>query len=360
MSPLFRVPLRADPGDPGVLAEQRGGPGAAAARRVHHQMVRHGGRQRRNVQLPPATASRSGCRGAAHTTLLAVPAARALTRHRFPGRSPRLRPHHVALVPAGDHRRGVAVDDRARRRPVGLADRRRARADGVLPALCDVGADRRLPQSRPVAGGGLARSRRDGGRHLPPRHPARRRPAILSSLLVSFTISLDEFILAFFLSGASRRCPSTSSANCASPRACPRCSRSLHHPRRVRRPARRRGSDPPARGTPSRCRGSPVMTSEMIEIRNVNKTFGHLSGARRHLADVHAGEFFSLLGPSGCGKTTLLRSIAGFEHPTLRVDRDRRARRDGRAAEPAARSTWCSRTTRSFRISTCSTTSPMG
>jgi NitT/TauT family transport system ATP-binding protein len=28
------------------------------------------------------------------------------------------------------------------------------------------------------------------------------------------------------------------------------------------------------------------------------------------------GEFFSLLGPSGCGKTTVLRLIAGFDHPT--------------------------------------------
>ena len=28
------------------------------------------------------------------------------------------------------------------------------------------------------------------------------------------------------------------------------------------------------------------------------------------------GEFLGLLGPSGCGKTTLLRLIAGFEHPT--------------------------------------------
>jgi len=32
--------------------------------------------------------------------------------------------------------------------------------------------------------------------------------------------------------------------------------------------------------------------------------------------DIAENEFFTLLGPSGCGKTTLLRLIAGFEHPT--------------------------------------------
>jgi len=32
--------------------------------------------------------------------------------------------------------------------------------------------------------------------------------------------------------------------------------------------------------------------------------------------DISENEFFTLLGPSGCGKTTLLRLIAGFEHPT--------------------------------------------
>ena len=31
--------------------------------------------------------------------------------------------------------------------------------------------------------------------------------------------------------------------------------------------------------------------------------------------DVKEGEFFSILGPSGCGKTTLLRMVAGFNHP---------------------------------------------
>jgi len=33
-------------------------------------------------------------------------------------------------------------------------------------------------------------------------------------------------------------------------------------------------------------------------------------------AEIHSGEFVTLLGPSGCGKTTILRMIAGFEMPT--------------------------------------------
>ena len=33
------------------------------------------------------------------------------------------------------------------------------------------------------------------------------------------------------------------------------------------------------------------------------------------------GELVGLLGPSGCGKTTLLRLIAGFEHPSQGVVR---------------------------------------
>ncbi|MEW9921387.1 ABC transporter ATP-binding protein [Marimonas sp. MJW-29] len=32
--------------------------------------------------------------------------------------------------------------------------------------------------------------------------------------------------------------------------------------------------------------------------------------------EISDNEFFTLLGPSGCGKTTILRLIAGFEHPT--------------------------------------------
>ncbi|WP_067822466.1 ABC transporter ATP-binding protein [Actinomadura kijaniata] len=65
-----------------------------------------------------------------------------------------------------------------------------------------------------------------------------------------------------------------------------------------------------------------------VEVRELVKTFdGHLRRTRRGGGDVvraldgvnlaaEPGEYLVLLGPSGCGKTTLLRTIAGLEHPT--------------------------------------------
>ena len=57
-----------------------------------------------------------------------------------------------------------------------------------------------------------------------------------------------------------------------------------------------------------------------ISVETVSKIFGKdedrvvaLNGVS---LTINENEFFTLLGPSGCGKTTLLRLIAGFEHPT--------------------------------------------
>ena len=57
-----------------------------------------------------------------------------------------------------------------------------------------------------------------------------------------------------------------------------------------------------------------------VTVRNTTKIFGSGEDSVEALKDVdleiRENEFFTLLGPSGCGKTTLLRLIAGFEHPT--------------------------------------------
>ena len=59
---------------------------------------------------------------------------------------------------------------------------------------------------------------------------------------------------------------------------------------------------------------------QAVEVDSVSKVFGSGETAVRALDDVSVAirenEFFTLLGPSGCGKTTLLRLIAGFDHPT--------------------------------------------
>lgn len=57
-----------------------------------------------------------------------------------------------------------------------------------------------------------------------------------------------------------------------------------------------------------------------IEAKGVTKIFTGSDGDVRAVDDVsiaiRKNEFLTLLGPSGCGKTTLLRMIAGFDHPT--------------------------------------------
>ncbi len=53
-----------------------------------------------------------------------------------------------------------------------------------------------------------------------------------------------------------------------------------------------------------------------VETRGVTKHFGDVRAVDGVDLATKEGEFLVLLGPSGCGKTTLLRMIAGLEHPT--------------------------------------------
>ncbi len=54
----------------------------------------------------------------------------------------------------------------------------------------------------------------------------------------------------------------------------------------------------------------------IVETREVRKHFGDVRAVDGVDLSTKEGEFLVLLGPSGCGKTTLLRMIAGLEHPT--------------------------------------------
>ena len=58
----------------------------------------------------------------------------------------------------------------------------------------------------------------------------------------------------------------------------------------------------------------------ILRIKDLHKSFpkedGEMVAIDDFNLDVDEGEFICILGPSGCGKTTLLRMIAGLEHPT--------------------------------------------
>ncbi|GAB3439531.1 sulfate ABC transporter ATP-binding protein [Massilia solisilvae] len=52
-----------------------------------------------------------------------------------------------------------------------------------------------------------------------------------------------------------------------------------------------------------------------IEVQHIRKQFGQFTALDDVSLQFPDGQLTALLGPSGCGKTTLLRIIAGLEHP---------------------------------------------
>ncbi|OGT06174.1 MAG: putrescine/spermidine ABC transporter ATP-binding protein [Gammaproteobacteria bacterium GWF2_41_13] len=56
-----------------------------------------------------------------------------------------------------------------------------------------------------------------------------------------------------------------------------------------------------------------AINDNVVEIRNLYKSFQDEEVLTNINLDIKQGEFLTLLGPSGCGKTTLLRLISGFE-----------------------------------------------
>jgi putrescine transport system ATP-binding protein len=54
----------------------------------------------------------------------------------------------------------------------------------------------------------------------------------------------------------------------------------------------------------------------LVEVREVTKRFDGVTAVDNVSLDIQRGELFAILGSSGCGKTTLLRMLAGFEHPS--------------------------------------------
>src|SRR6185369_3782205 len=61
----------------------------------------------------------------------------------------------------------------------------------------------------------------------------------------------------------------------------------------------------------------------MIEIRDLEKSYGTLKAVDGVSFDVQRGETFGLLGPNGAGKTTTLHLLVGVMAPdrgTIRID----------------------------------------
>ena len=191
-------------------------------------------------------------------------------------------------------------------------------------------------------------------------------PGIISSLLLTFIVSFDEFLIAYFLAGTRADAADLYLGPAALPlqaaggagagraaswwrRACWWCSPNGCASLGVEHSASGRWWEH------RRQRGRSLY----LRSTAVTKRFGGVTAVDAADIAIARGEFFSLLGPSGCGKTTLLRMIAGFEYPDRRRDLYRRRADDRSCRRTSGRPTWCSSPMRSFRTSTCSTTSPM-
>ncbi len=60
-----------------------------------------------------------------------------------------------------------------------------------------------------------------------------------------------------------------------------------------------------------------------VELSDINKHFGDYKASDHVSFSIEKGKLVGLLGPSGSGKTTILRMIAGLEHPdsgTIKID----------------------------------------
>ena len=65
------------------------------------------------------------------------------------------------------------------------------------------------------------------------------------------------------------------------------------------------------------------MTANLLEIRDLRKSYGPVEVLKGVDCDVKSGEVISIIGSSGSGKTTMLRCVnmlEEFEGGTIRID----------------------------------------
>ena len=145
-------------------------------------------------------------------------------------------------------------------------------------------------------------------------------PGVLSSLLMTFTISFDEFDLGIVLVRLAAHSAGLYVGAAALPSKASERARIGDSDSGVLIRSRSGRRAPAARG-PARSAGCPTVKAHIdgsadIRIERLSKDFSGVRAVDAVDLTIGAGQFFSLLGPSGCGKTTLLRVLAGLEAPT--------------------------------------------
>ncbi|PWQ89110.1 sugar ABC transporter ATP-binding protein, partial [Enterococcus faecium] len=54
----------------------------------------------------------------------------------------------------------------------------------------------------------------------------------------------------------------------------------------------------------------------LVELKNIGKSYGHITALQGISLRVHAGEVTGILGDNGAGKSTLIKIIAGLHQQT--------------------------------------------